>query len=152
MSSETYGLQQFTWGKISDIFRTSPDVSAVTGDDVSDVFLERKRGGESIVREKLLWSPSRKLTIQMGAEGAYNWLITRTSYVENFAPVVLPAANVKVIEDRGEAFTDASWTASKRLTLEAGMRLEASRIGSTGDVVPATPSSSPSPGSRRPTR
>ncbi len=145
LSSETFGLQQFSWGKISDQFMTSPDVSAVTGDDVSDVFLERRRGAESILREKLTWTPLPSLSIQFGGEGAYNSLVTRTSYIENFEPVTLPAANVRVTEDRGEAFTDATWTASKRLTVEAGLRVEASRIASTGDFVSSQSFTFPKP-------
>ena len=145
LSSETFGLQQFSWGKISDQFMTSPDVSAVTGDDVSDVFLERRRGAESILREKLTWTPLPSLSIQFGGEGAYNSLVTRTSFIENFEPVKLPAANVRVTEDRGEAFTDATWTASKRLTVEAGLRVEASRIASTGDFVSSQSFTFPKP-------
>ena len=48
---------------------------------------------------------------------------------------MLPAANVHVTEQRGEAFGTAIWTASPKLTLEAGLKVEASRIGSSGDVV-----------------
>ena len=49
--------------------------------------------------------------------------------------MVLPAANVHVTEDRGEAFATGTWTITPKLTAELGLKVEASRIGSTGDVV-----------------
>ncbi len=49
--------------------------------------------------------------------------------------MTLPAANVHVTEERGEAFTTGTWTATPKTTLEVGLRVEASQIRSTGDVL-----------------
>ena len=73
--------------------------------------------------------------MKTGAEGDFNWLLAHTRYVENGAPVALPSANVRVTELRGEAFGTATWQARANLILEAGLRLEASHIASTGDAV-----------------
>ncbi len=51
------------------------------------------------------------------------------------APQALPAAHVTVTEKRGEAAGTVTWKPSTRLTVEAGLRTEASQIASTGDVV-----------------
>ena len=71
----------------------------------------------------------------MGAEGAINTLEGATAFAENGLPVVLPAANVTVEERRGEAFAKLAWRASPRLTLDSGLRFEASDISSEGDVM-----------------
>jgi outer membrane receptor protein involved in Fe transport len=135
LTSETYLLQQLGRGSVNDDFSADPSVAAITGDDTSDIYALRKTTGESIVRSKLRFEDSRKLSLEAGVEGDYNWLTARTTFLENGAPVVLPAANVHVTETRGEAFGTAIWTATPKLTLEGGLRIEASTIGSTGDVV-----------------
>lgn len=135
LKSETFFLQQLGRSGIDDDFNADPLVSAATGDDISDVFALRKTTGETILRSKLRFDASPKLAFEAGAEGAYNWLTARTTYLQDGAPVILPAANVHVTEDRGEAFATATWSPSAKLTVETGLRLEASRIASTGDVV-----------------
>ena len=135
LTSETFILQQLSRAFNSDNFATGPTVSAVTGDDLSDVFLLRKTLGESIVRTKIVYQARPNLAFEAGGEGDYNWLTARTSFLENGAAVALPAANVHVTEERGEAFATGTWTATPKITLEFGLRMEASRIGSTGDVV-----------------
>ena len=122
-------------GYSHDNFVTGPVVSAVSGDDLSDIFALGKTQGESIVRTKVVYQARKNLAIEAGVEGDYNWLTARTSFLEDGAPVVLPAANVHVTEERGEAFGTATWSATPKITLELGLRLEASRIGSSGDVV-----------------
>ena len=125
-SSETYLLQQF--GK----FRESDDFTA-TGSTAD--FALRKDSGESIARTTLKYAPSPTVAIEGGLEGDFNWLQTHTGFFENGAPVALPAAAVRVTETRGEAFATATWRARPTLTFEAGLRFEASKIASTGDVV-----------------
>ena len=134
LTSETFVLQQLSRAFNFDDFSAGATVSAVTGDDLSDVFNLRKTLGESIVRTKIVYQARKNLAIEAGAEGDYNYLTARTSFIQNGAPVVLPAANVHVTEKRGEAFTTGTWTATPKITLELGLRVEASRIGSTGDV------------------
>ncbi|MBV8592917.1 MAG: TonB-dependent receptor [Caulobacteraceae bacterium] len=135
VSSETFLLQQLSRSPQADQFAEDAQVAAVTGDDTEDDFHLFKRGGESIARTKLKYQSSPKLSFEAGLEGDYNWATNRTTFVENGAPVALPAANVHIIEDRGEAFALADWSALRTLTVEAGLRLEGSRIASTGDVV-----------------
>ena len=92
------------------------------------------RGGESIARNVLKHTRSDALSFELGAEGAYNWQKSETSIAENGIPIPLPAANVKVEEKRGEVFAKGTWRASPRWTFEAGVRQEASKITSSGDV------------------
>ncbi|MCC7265815.1 MAG: TonB-dependent receptor [Caulobacteraceae bacterium] len=92
------------------------------------------RTGESIGRAVLKHTLSPTIALEGGVEGAFNWLEGRTRYAENDVPIAIPAANVKVEETRGEAFATATWRASPKLTLEAGLRAETSTITSEGDV------------------
>ncbi len=135
LTSETFLLQQFGRGNILDDFRADPSVAAVTGDDTSDLFNLWKTTSESIARGKLTYEGVKALSLEAGAEGDYNALTARTTFLQNGTPVALPAANVHVTELRGEGFGTATWTADPKITVEAGLRVEASRIASSGDVV-----------------
>jgi hypothetical protein len=48
--------------------------------------------------------------------------------------IPLPSASVKVEETRGEAFGKATWRIHPDLTLEGGLRMEASTISQSGDA------------------
>ena len=67
-------------------------------------------------------------------EGAYNHLNSETDLSVNGRVIALPAGNVQVKELRGEAFLRGTWRATPKLSLEAGVRQEASRVTSTGDL------------------
>jgi hypothetical protein len=103
--------------------------------DVDDLFDEQDTYGETIGRAIVRYKPSGKLTIEATGEGAYNWLDTDTSFVENGAPIALPAASVRVEEKRAEGSLQATWKPSEKLTVEGGMRVEVSSISSSGDVL-----------------
>lgn len=90
---------------------------------------------ETIGRGVLKYRFDDRLSLEVGGEGAFNQLDSRTRYEENGLPLVLPAANVTVEETRGEAFAKGTWRPVETLTLEAGLRYEASSISSAGDVA-----------------
>lgn len=101
----------------------------------TDRFREQHSTTETVGRSVLTWRYTPALTFEVGGEGAYNRLSSHTRFAVNGAPIALPAANVVVDELRGEAFGQATWKPLRTLTIEAGLRVEASRIGSEGDVV-----------------
>ncbi|KRB52874.1 MAG: TonB-dependent receptor [Pseudomonadota bacterium] len=72
-------------------------------------------------------------TLELGAEAAVNILDSHSGLEENGAPVFLPAANVRIEEQRGEVFATATWRLASTLTAEAGSRFEVSRLTQTGD-------------------
>ena len=125
-SVETVLLQQF--GR----YRQTDDFS-----EVGDVqhFRLAKSTSETIGRTTVKFDPAASLSLRVGAEGDYNWLQDRTAYSVNGAPVVVPAANVRVTETRGEGFVSATWRPEPTMAIEAGLRVEASRIAVTGDVT-----------------
>jgi hypothetical protein len=126
LSLEAFGLQHLNKTGVASIFVTPSD---------DQNFSLATTGGESVGRGVLHWRRSPTLTIDAGGEYAYNWLRTRTSFSDNGAAIAIPAANVRVTEGRGEAFTTATWRALSSLTVEAGVRVETSTISSSGDVV-----------------
>jgi hypothetical protein len=75
------------------------------------------------------------LTVESGLEGDFNFVVSHTRETDQGQPLVVPAANVRVSERRGEAFADATWRPRPTLTLEGGLRVEASNLVSSGDVL-----------------
>jgi outer membrane receptor protein involved in Fe transport len=100
-------------------------------------FTLSKRTSESIGRATVNFQLTPVLSGRLGGEGDFNALSDHTRYVVNSIATTVPAANVHVTELRGEGFADTTWRPLRALTLEAGLRLEASHIASTGDVIGA---------------
>ena len=114
--------------------RTTDDVEAKRSSTASGQDLTGDRAGqrESIARG--VWRHQQgALTLESGAEGAINILNSRNSLTRSGVPVVLPAANVRVEETRGEGFAVGTWRWSPVLTTELGLRYEASRLSQSGD-------------------
>lgn len=93
-----------------------------------------KRVSESIGRLTIKRSFGPLWSVETGAEAALNRLESQTAFTLNGATVALPAADVEVEEARGEAFANVSWRPRPTLSLEAGLRHEASSISAEGDV------------------
>jgi hypothetical protein len=94
--------------------------------------------GERIGRAQFKWQASSAHTLEFGGEGAFNFRDTTLKIVNTPqggvpTPVVVPVANARVEEVRGEAFVTDIWTVSPKLTLETGLNFEVSRITQTGD-------------------
>ncbi|MBO9547806.1 TonB-dependent receptor [Caulobacter sp.] len=102
--------------------------------DPQQRFVADGDSSESIVRGLVRYEFSKALTLEAGAEGAYNMLDVKQAYSVGGAAVALPSASVKVEELRGEAFTKATWRVNPKLTLEGGLRLETSTIKQSGDA------------------
>ena len=126
LSLETIGLQHYTRNDFLSAFSQVGDAQLFTLNSVSS---------ESIGRAVLHWTASDKLTVEGGGEYAINRLHSRTHFADNGQPISLPAANVRVQENRGEAFATATWKPAASLTVEAGVRLERSTLTSGGDVL-----------------
>jgi len=125
-SLEIYALQQLSDYSSDDRLNSFGDV---------ETFTLGKTGGESILRGVWRWSARTDLTLESGVEGDYNWQTSHTAETDLGLPVAVPAADVLVREERGEAFADVTWRPRATLTLELAARLEASNISSTGDVI-----------------
>lgn len=123
---EVFAVQQLNREDVTDAFR-SPAFDAD--------FALKSTTGESVVRGVWKHTFSPGLSMEAGAEGAFNWLNGKTSFAQDGVPIALPAANVRVEERRGELFTTWTWRLAPTVTLESGMRYEFSRISASGDVV-----------------
>ncbi len=89
---------------------------------------------ETILRSTVRHERSPRLTLEMGAEAAYNMLDIGQAFSIDGTPIPLPSASVKVEETRGEIFSKATFRWRPDLTLEGGLRLEASTISQSGDA------------------
>ena len=112
---------------------TSDYVGTYEAAGFASAFGEEATSGESIGRAVLRFRQNDRWSFETGGEVAYNFLDSDTTYAENGAPVVLPSASVKVEELRGEAFGQATWRPSPKVTVEAGLRVEVSEISQSGD-------------------
>lgn len=72
-------------------------------------------------------------SLEIGAEATLNTFVSRLALFENDLEAPLPAANVRIEERRGEVFANGSWRPASRVTLEVGVRYEASRLTQSGD-------------------
>ncbi|HYE47155.1 MAG TPA: TonB-dependent receptor [Caulobacter sp.] len=98
------------------------------------LFSEDAESGESIGRASLRYTFSPSLIVEAGGEVAFNYLETSIDYVENGVPVVLPASDVRVEEERSEIFTTANWRLNPKFAVEAGLKVEFSTISQSGDT------------------
>jgi len=98
------------------------------------VFDYSGESSETILRALVRHERSPKLTIETGGEIAYNMRETDQAFTVGGENIPLPSASVKVEETRGEVFSKGTWRAHKDLTLEFGLRLEASTISQSGDA------------------
>jgi hypothetical protein len=115
--------------------RTNEDVSRNMSYAPGTVSMTADRAGS---RESILRTVYRRqdgdIALNAGVEGAINVLNSRNGLVTNGVPVVLPAANVRVSEKRGEGFVAGTWRATPTLTAELEMRYEASVLSQSGDT------------------
>jgi hypothetical protein len=109
------------------------DASSASGAN-GGAFHENHLGSETISRATVSYSHSRTLSFESGGELDYNWLQTHSAISANGAAGTLPSADIQVDEVRAELFTKGVWVVNPKLTTEAGIRFEGSRIGSHGEV------------------
>ena len=111
---------------------TDSNTSQAPGDDES--FHSTANTGESIARATLRYLPISNLTLEGGAEGAFNYLDGTTSFTQNGVPIPLPTANARVEERRGEVFGQGTWKINGEWMLELGARFEFSEISEFSDI------------------
>jgi len=129
-SSETRFIHEF-----NDLDSVSTSRNRV-GTDISpdQQFEAVGNGSETILRSLVRFEKSPAITLETGGEIAYNMLQVDQAFTVGGTPIPLPSASIKVEETRGEAFGKGTWRVRPNLTLEGGLRLEASTITQSGDA------------------
>ena len=121
--------------EFSDFDNVSTSNTRINGTaDPEQAFKANGDASESILRGTLRNERSTSLTIEGGGELAYNMLDVRQAFSVGGTNIALPSTSVKVEETRGEAFGKATWRLRPNLTLEGGLRAEASTISQSGDA------------------
>jgi outer membrane receptor protein involved in Fe transport len=94
--------------------------------------------GRSGMRETILHTDYRRriddISLTAGVEGAINVLNSYNALFSNGQQIALPAANVRVEEQRGEGFVTGTWQITPALTTEVEMRYETSVLNQSGDT------------------
>ena len=130
LTSETRFIRE--WSDFDGASTSAGQIGGTTSPEQR--FTSVGNASETILRSLLRWERSPSMTIEGGAEVAYNMLETDQAFTVGGTPVPLPSASVTVEETRGEAFSKATWRIRPDLTLEGGLRLEASTITQSGDA------------------
>ena len=108
------------------------NISQTTSTTGTDMARSRYNQREDVAR--LAWQLSQgALKLQAGVEGAINVLSSRSSLTQGGAPVILPAANIRLEEKRAEFFSTAIWRLNPVLMSELGARYEISTLTQSGD-------------------
>jgi hypothetical protein len=94
----------------------------------------RNQSGETIARLTAAWPINDAHRIEFGGETAFNTLDARLQLTSNGVPIVLPAANVTVEEDRQEGFLTWTWKPAAKWSIESGVTVETSTISQSGDT------------------
>lgn len=113
--------------------RRTTEREAVSGDG-DERFQSRATAGESVAAATWSRPLGEGLQLRLGGEAAYNFLEGRAALEEDGEPVDLPGARVDVRETRGELQGSAAWRPAPGWTLEAGARLEGSRLRHGGEA------------------
>jgi hypothetical protein len=135
VTAKIVGLDRRSWQADDDTttaFTTTGGVEDITAQKV------RNDARESIVRLTLSGAPLPGLTVETGAEVAYNALEAGLDLSVDVGagpvPIPLPGANVLIEEDRAEAFVRGVWGIGDGWTLEGGLAFETSTISQSGDT------------------
>lgn len=116
------------------LYRRSRETELETSTEEDELAVSREdlRAGEYILRT-LVQRAFERWSVEAGIEAARNVLRGHSALSEDGVDIALPAANVRVQEDRGEVFVASSWRPSARWTLDGGLRLESSELVQEGD-------------------
>ena len=102
--------------------------------DPEQRFAYVRESSETIARGVLRRERGEGLGWEFGGEIALNALDSDQSFEVGGVAVPLPSASVTVEELRGEVFALANWKARPDLVVEAGARVETSRLTQSGDA------------------
>lgn len=130
LTSETRFIHEFETSE--SVALGTSRVAGVAGPEQR--FAATDEAGETILRSLLQIERSPTLSYETGAEVAYNMLEVDQAFTVGGVAVPLPSDQIKVEETRGEVFARATWRPRTDLTLEGGLRLEASTIRQSGDA------------------
>jgi len=122
---ELVGFQSYRANDFEGTFDTPTFTSSSIGEGTS---------GESIARATVRLPAAGQWTFDGGSEGVFNFSESSSARSLNGAPFDLTGDQNHVEELRGELFGTATWAPSSKLSVETGLRYEASRIKSENDT------------------
>ncbi|WP_417483258.1 TonB-dependent receptor plug domain-containing protein [Maricaulis sp.] len=135
VSIQTMGLvNREMWDDGPEAYETYDPVAGYLGAIIVSATGETE---ETAFRQTLAWTANARHTFEFGGEMALNARDTGLELFEDdgtlVTEIILPVANTRVEETRGEIFANHTWTVSDRLSIESGLRYEFSEIVQSGD-------------------
>jgi hypothetical protein len=110
------------------------EINALYSPQNSQIFSTAQNTGESIFHAALRYDFFESISIEGGGEAVYNFLNSRSNYVENAIAISLPGSDADVSEQRGQAFLQLTWKFSTNMSLLAGSWFELSTIRERGNA------------------
>ena len=110
------------------------------GTDLSEsVFEQTVEEGEYILRSEYAWVPSEGRDWQVSLEGAFNYLDAESALFRStggapLVELVLPSANSRVEEQRGEFSVTHGRVLAPNLNLQVSLGVEMSELSQSGDA------------------
>ncbi|WP_443747839.1 TonB-dependent receptor plug domain-containing protein [Asticcacaulis solisilvae] len=83
---------------------------------------------EHILNGRLSWEKRDGLTFNIGSESVFNSLDRASTFITSSSPLNVPTDTVRVEENRTESFVSANWKATRKLSFEGELKIEASTI------------------------
>ena len=130
----------------SAIDRTTETFSRISEDDLFQLGGDARdeRSTETILRGTVFWTLTTAHELELGVEGAVNTLDRDLDFfsIRNSEKIDIPVPNsdLKVTEDRIEAFTTHSWKPIAGLEIQTGLAAEFFRLEQIGSDVDKKPS------------
>jgi hypothetical protein len=104
------------------------DIDIYTDEDGTADYRALSLTDERIFNGRLRWEKREGLTFAVGTESVFNSMDRDSSFVMNATSPTVPTDHVRVQEDRTETFVSANWKATKNLSFEGELKVEASTI------------------------
>lgn len=82
---------------------------------------------------RLFWNYTGRVKLEAGVEASLNVMTSKSSLTQGGVPQVLPAANIRLQENRMEQYAVATWRFDSTLGMELGARYETVHLIQTGD-------------------
>ena len=127
------GLGDFGQVELFAVHRLTEQDEISQTSTASNTDMSRSRYNQREDVARLAWHYDGMLKLEAGAEGTINVLNSRSTLTLSGAPVILPAANIRLEEKRLELFSTATWRLNPVLISELGLRYETSTLIQSGD-------------------
>ena len=126
--AESSGIELIVIRRDTQIRTTETSTTSTSSEEYRGLSDAAETIGRAVFRRR-----GSLLSVEAGAEGTSNTLDSHIALTEDAVAVILPAADMRVEEQRSEIFATGTWQLAAPFTAETGLRFESSRLKQSGD-------------------